>query len=552
MRARLLLVVVALAAMGVTLVIAYDGRVAAGARVAGLELGGLTESDARAKLQGATRDAKLTLVAGGTTFDLDRGAGIDVDVDAAVADAVRVGRGGDLWERGADVLQSVAFGREIALTRRIDDADRFARTIDLVAATVEREVADAAVIVDGTDVRIRNAVTGVALDRTVFVETVLAADGIRATAPLPLRTIAPTVDDEAAASAYAAAKNAALPLVATAGTEQVAIEPARLLSLMRVDRERTAGGDRLVAALEPAGLDALVSEIASSLEGPAREAALVPGDERFGVVPGRDGIVIDRAATRAALAAAIVGADRVLLVPATITHPALSTDAAQRTADTTTLLGGYTTYFPVSWARATNIGAAARTFDGMAVAPGDSFSFWERIGEVSPRTGYVLAGTIIGGVSSEAIGGGLCQVSTTFFNAVAAAGYAIDERHPHSYYIERYPLGLDAAVFAPSTDMRWTNDTPYPAIIRASGTDTSVSFWIYSAPTGRTTAFSEPLQWNVVWPSPSQPADPGHAPGYVVAGRDTSVIRTVSVDGTVIHEDTWYSHYAPVWGGPAR
>ncbi len=215
------------------------------------------------------------------------------------------------------------------------------------------------------------------------------------------------------------------------------------------------------------------------------------------------------------------------------------------------LAGGYTTYFPINPARATNIGAAARTFDGMTVAPGESFSFWQRLGEVSPRTGYVYAGTIIGGISSEAIGGGLCQVSTTFFNAVARAGYEIDERHEHSYYIERYPLGLDAAVFAPSTDMRWTNDSAVPALIRAASTDTSVSFWIYSAPLGRDTSFTDPLEWNVRWPYPGQPADPAHAPGYVVLGRDTSVTRTVTKDGTLIHRDTWYSHYAPVWGGPA-
>ncbi len=79
-----------------------------------------------------------------------------------------------------------------------------------------------------------------------------------------------------------------------------------------------------------------------------------------------------------------------------------------------------------------------------------------------------------------------------------------------------------------------------------------MSFWIYSAPLGRTVAFTEPAQWNLRWPSPDQPADPAHAPGYVVLGRDTAVTRTVTQDGALIHQDTWYSHYAPVWGGPAR
>jgi vancomycin resistance protein YoaR len=237
-------------------------------------------------------------------------------------------------------------------------------------------------------------------------------------------------------------------------------------------------------------------------------------------------------------------------LPAEITHPSLTTEAAQAFADTVTLAGTFTTYFPVNWARATNIGAAAATFDGMAVMPGESFSFWDRIGEVSVRTGYVYAGTIIGGVSSYAIGGGLCQVSTTFFNAVIRGGYRIDERHQHSYYIERYPLGLDAAVFAGEEDMRWTNDTSVPVYIRAQGTDTSITFWLYSAPTGRSVEIGDVQQWNLRWPYPGQPADPQHAPGYVVPGRDTLVIRTVFQDGAAVSRDEWYSHYAPVWGGP--
>jgi vancomycin resistance protein YoaR len=281
-----------------------------------------------------------------------------------------------------------------------------------------------------------------------------------------------------------------------------------------------------------------------------REAVLVPGGERFVVQPGRDAVRVDTVAGAQAIDRAVFSRERTVALPAEITHPSLTTEAAQAFADTVTLAGAFTTYFPVNWARATNIGAAAATFDGMAVMPGESFSFWDRIGEVSVRTGYVYAGTIIGGVSSYAIGGGLCQVSTTFFNAVIRGGYRIDERHQHSYYIERYPLGLDAAVFAGEEDMRWTNDTSAPVYIRAQGTDTSITFWLYSAPTGRSVEIGDVQQWNLRWPYPGQPADPQHAPGYVVPGRDTLVIRTVFQDGAAVSRDEWYSHYAPVWGGP--
>jgi len=552
---RLRLVVVAAGLLGIAAVSAvalYDGRLVPGVRIAGIAVGSLTEAQARELLTTQTSDASVTLVSGSLSIRLDPTTGIELDVDAAVARAFAVGRYGAFPVRVGDIVGAITAGRDVALAWRIVDGERFARAIERVAASVERLSVDGDVRLGADGVTLRTPRAGVALDRSALVQAVLAATAADATVPLPLRVIEPALDEEAIAPAFEAARAAAQPLVLLAGTERVVLEPARLALIVHIVRVANVDGDRLVAQVDAVGLDALVGEIADALDGGARDAVLVPGGEHLTVIPGRDGVVLDRSAARATIAEAILGPERVVTVPATLTRPALTTVAAQRTADQLVLVGAYATYFPVNRARANNIGAAARTFDGVVVVPGGSFSFWQRIGEVSPRTGYVFAGTIIDGVSSEAIGGGLCQVSTTFFNAVARAGYAIDARYPHSYYIERYPLGLDAAVFAPSTDLRWTNDTAQAALIRAAATDTSVTFWVYSAPLGRTVTFGDPRQWNLRWPSADQPADPAHAPGYVVLGRDVVTTRTVVENGTVVPDDEWYSHYAPVWGGPAR
>ena len=79
-----------------------------------------------------------------------------------------------------------------------------------------------------------------------------------------------------------------------------------------------------------------------------------------------------------------------------------------------------------------------------------------------------------------------------------------------------------------------------------------MSFWIYSVPTGRAAVFPDPVQKNIRYPALGQPADPAHAPGYVVPGRDVWATRIVYEDGAELWTDVWYSHYAPVWGGPAR
>ena len=175
------------------------------------------------------------------------------------------------------------------------------------------------------------------------------------------------------------------------------------------------------------------------------------------------------------------------------------------------------------------------------------------LGPVTVERGYAYAGAIIDNRSDESvIGGGLCQVSTTIFNAVAQQGYEIVERHEHGYLIERYPTGLDAAVFQPGLDMRWRNDTASPVFLWSWVGDTSVTFEVWGVPTGRTVSFTDPVQYRFVDVPKDQPADPAFPKGYAIRGRDVVRTRTVTENGTVLHQDTWYSHYAPVWGGPAE
>jgi vancomycin resistance protein YoaR len=110
--------------------------------------------------------------------------------------------------------------------------------------------------------------------------------------------------------------------------------------------------------------------------------------------------------------------------------------------------------------------------DGHVVAPGDTFDFWNAIGPVTRARGYRQGGAIINGRTElqGALAGGICSTSTTLFNAVARAGYEMGARRNHFYYIDRYPLGLDATVFkgdSSTQTMSFTNDTRYPVLIRA-------------------------------------------------------------------------------------
>ena len=475
--------------------------------------------------------------------------GLTLDAERAAASALAVGRTGTAADRARDVIDAAKGGGDLGWPRRAMDA-RLDRFVERVASDVDREAADGDVTVGASGVRMSPPAFGLRVDRALLRADLLGARDEIAIVNVGVEPIAPSIDEANVADVASRAETAFAPMRITAGTESLVVEASRIGELLRIRRDGAPGAERLVLAVDGPSLETLVREIAETFDGDARDAALIPGDEYLTVVPGRDAVRVDRAAAAAALAASILAGSHALAIPAVVSAPSFSTAAAVRTATETRLAAGFTTYFPENEARRINISRAATTFDGLVIAPGETFSFWQRIGEVSTRTGYAYAGAIIGGISSTAIGGGLCQVSTTLFNAVAAAGYAIDERHPHAYYIERYPIGLDAAVFAPDTDLAWTNDTAMPAIIRAAATDTSVSFWIYSPPTGRVTTFTDPVEWDLRWPYPGQPADPAHVPGYVVLGRDVLVTRTVSEGAAVIHRDDFISHYAPVWGGP--
>jgi len=300
-----------------------------------------------------------------------------------------------------------------------------------------------------------------------------------------------------------------------------------------------------------------VSRLAALLDHPAKNATYaVQPDGSLVVVPAVDGVKIDQPQLVADVMARLftrVRAPREIAPVFVADAPVLTTEQATRYAPQMTQVATFTTTYPADFARHTNITTGAMQFNDLVLAPGQSFSFWDLLGPVSVDRGYAFAGAIIEGKSDEnVIGGGLCQVSTTLFNAVARAGFEIVERHAHGYYIDRYPIGFDAAVFEPGVDFKWKNDTQYPVLIKAYPYAAALRFDLISVPTGRRVEIGAPYEYNLKSPAPDQPADPAYLPGGVTLGRDVSRTWTVWQGDAVVHQETFFSHYVPVWGGPAR
>src|SRR5207245_4053367 len=124
--------------------------------------------------------------------------------------------------------------------------------------------------------------------------------------------------------------------------------------------------------------------------------------------------------------------------------------------------------------------------DGKLIGPGETFSFNGTTGERSAAKGFLEAPVIVNGELSTGLGGGVCQVSTTVFNAAYDAGLKITERTNHALYISHYPQGRDATVDYPDVDLKFVNDTGHWILLRTFVGSSSLVVSLYGAPQHRT------------------------------------------------------------------
>lgn len=124
--------------------------------------------------------------------------------------------------------------------------------------------------------------------------------------------------------------------------------------------------------------------------------------------------------------------------------------------------------------RGINIRLAAKAIDGTVIFPGEEFSFNEVVGPRTPNRGYAIAHVFIAGQVRDGYGGGVCQVSTTLYDAALLANLKVTERHNHMFTVGYVPLGMDAAVSYGHADLKFQNNTDYPIRIDASVSDGNV------------------------------------------------------------------------------
>jgi vancomycin resistance protein YoaR len=192
----------------------------------------------------------------------------------------------------------------------------------------------------------------------------------------------------------------------------------------------------------------------------------------------------------------------------------------------------------------------AHLVDNKLIAPGTTFSFNGTTGERSAEKGFLEAPVIVNGELQTGLGGGVCQVSTTVFNAAFEAGLPITARTNHALYISHYPLGRDATVNYPDTDLKFVNDTDHWLLLRTFVGSSSLVVTLYGTPAHRRVeSIAQPLRY-VSAPPVQKTVDATLKPGQVavddpgVPAQSTSVERKVyDADGKLLSDATWYSSY---------
>ncbi|MDO5725051.1 MAG: VanW family protein [Tissierellia bacterium] len=143
------------------------------------------------------------------------------------------------------------------------------------------------------------------------------------------------------------------------------------------------------------------------------------------------------------------------------------------------IIGEATTNYSASIEnRKSNVRLGASKFDGLTVMPNQSVSFNETLGEISENTGYLPAGVIINGQFDTGIGGGICQVSTTIYNALLDADLTILQRRNHSRPVNYIKRGLDCAVATGLLDLRFKNEFDFPIYIMTKADDDNITVYI--------------------------------------------------------------------------
>lgn len=557
----------------------FAGRVHPGVTVAGVAVGGMSPAEAGAEIQSKIvfPDSGKILLQDGSNAWLVKPSevGLFLDPGASAAAAFDHGRTGSLmsqlvdeftgWFEGAAASPALVFDQRLAR-----------QYLTTLSGQIDRPVIEANLGVQGTEVVVRSGEVGRTLDIDASLASLSAQvktlqDGI---VPLTVTQTPPVILDPSAQAEVARAI-LSQPLTLTMPEGQTAdgapwvIEPATLAGMLTIERVPDGNAETYRVGLNPDMLIQYLSSLAPNLQTSAQNARFTFNDDTRQLdlleraVIGRQ---LNIQSSLSAIQDGLAAGQHTIPLVFDLTNPQATDTTTAADLGITEAVSVQSSYFyGSSPERVQNITTAAKSFHGLLVAPGETFSMASQLTDISLENGYAEALIIVGNQTVKGVGGGVCQVSTTLFRAAFFGGYPIVERNPHAYRVYYYEkvagnkintnyAGLDATVFVPLVDFKFRNDTPYWLLmetyvdVKAS----RITWKFYSTSDGRTVEWDTTGPINVVNPpeplyreNPDLPEGKILQVDYEAAGADVHVTRTVMRGGSVYITDQFNTHYRP-------
>jgi vancomycin resistance protein YoaR len=467
-------VVVAAAAFG-AIALLERGSLPRGATIGGLDVGGMTEDEARAALahDAAARAGRpIRLVAPGGALAATSGRELRAEplVDEAVDEVADEGILARVLDRiGLRAGPSVALRYRLGPVPVAELADRLDRRFGMPWR-------DARVVVDADAARVVDASAGTGVDRHALRRQLRT---LPSRVELEIVRIRPVVSRGEAEVALARIERLLDgPRRVRFRDAEATLTPKRLLGLVRTEREDGSLG----VSLDPKGLGSSLRIRLGRFESAPRDATFAVGQADVSVVPSRPGRTLDVERIGRSLVSNLDSTTHLARFRATA--PGFTTEEAER-LDIREVVSEFTTYYPCCQPRVTNIQRAAELLDGTIVLPGKAFSLNDALGKRTVERGFVAAPQIFDGRLEDAVGGGISQVATTLYNAAFFAGVKLVAHQAHQFYISRYPMGREATVSWGGPELIFRNNWPAAILMKVSASDSGITVRFYSRKLGR-------------------------------------------------------------------
>ena len=489
--------------------------------------------------------------------------------------AFNVGRKGLITDRIIAQIQIIRHGISLA-PQFVLDEETGIQFLEGITGDVNQDVVEASIQLDGLEVLVQPGQIGRELDIQASLDVIALQlrtlqDG---SIPLIVNETYPEILDVSAQAEFAR-DILSQPLILKIPDQTESdpgpwtLTPESLVEMMVLERISTNNGDTYRIALDSETLREYLTARADKINREPENARLYFDDDTRELVlieEEQTGLELDLDQSILSIQEGLADGEHEIELAVERTLPVINKDTTAKELGITELVSARTTYFGGSdSSRINNIATAAEKFHGIFVAPGETFSMADQLGDVTLDEGYSEAWIIFGDRTIKGVGGGVCQVSTTLFRTVFFGGFPIVERHPHAYrvlYYEQNPnfsnnpklAGLDATVYVPVVDFKFTNDTENWLLMETyiNKPGRWLTWKFYSTSDGRT------VDWDTTGlkkkkdpPDPIYEENPELAKGEVkqvdwaVEGATVTVTRRVYRDGRELWEDIFKTKYQP-------